>query len=172
MKILIVSIFYLLLFNSKSFSQNSFAKELTRSLFIYLEPPEFCLQNDSCYRYTELLKIEIDKTGKIEAICFSDSAPGWLKENLDRSIKNKIFNFRRLDSVAKDNHYVNCTLVFPVLLETSIPPTEIQKGLSGAATAIWPRESARCIWRGCRIPGSPRRRPRGSRGLWPFSCAE
>lgn len=129
MKILIVSIFYLLLFNSKSFSQNSFAKELTRSLFIYLEPPEFCLQNDSCYRYTELLKIEIEKTGKIESICFSDSAPGWLKENLDRSIKNKIFNFRRLDSVAKDNHYVDCTLVFPVLLKTFIPPTEIQKGL-------------------------------------------
>ena len=76
-----------------------------------------------------MLKIEIEKTGKIESICFSDSAPGWLKEKLDRSIKKKIFNFRRLDSVAKDNHYMNCTLVFPVLLETSIPPPEIQKGL-------------------------------------------
>ncbi|MCC6309000.1 MAG: hypothetical protein BWZ05_01351 [Bacteroidetes bacterium ADurb.BinA245] len=125
-KLLIIGVF---IFNSYAFSQNSFAKELTRRLFIDIFVPEFCTQGDSCYRYTELLKIEIEKTGKIESICFSDSAPGWLKENLDRSIKNKIFNFRRLDSVAKDNHYVDCTLVFPVLLKTFIPPTEIQKGL-------------------------------------------
>ena len=65
-KLLIVSVF---IFNSYAFSQNSFVKELTRRLSFDLEPPEFCLQDDSCYRYTELLKIEIEKVHPYETPC-------------------------------------------------------------------------------------------------------
>ena len=94
--------------------QRGLWRELSRNIGF---PPEVYLR-DTCFHYTDLIKVEINKSSKVVSIQFSDSAPEWLKKDLDKSITRKYFNFKILDSLAIKDGLRNCTFVFPYIIES------------------------------------------------------
>ena len=99
-------------------SLQNFRNQLGRSFDLYMRPlPDF-FNMDTCYHYTELLKLEINKSSKVVSVDFSDSAPQWIKKELNTlKEKNKI-DFRKLDSLTLKGRLHNRTLVFPLIIES------------------------------------------------------
>ncbi len=95
----------------------------------FMEPPPNNIRTDTCYHYSELLRLVINKNSKVVSIELSDSAPVWLKRDIDRQKERKDFRFDKLDSMALKGKLRNCTLVFPLVLESVVFPcgTEAKK---------------------------------------------
>lgn len=84
----------------------------------YVEPPPEYDSSGTCYHYTELLKVEINKFSKVVSLNLSDSAPEWLREDIDKQKKRNNIDFNKLDTLAFKAKLRNCTLVFPLILES------------------------------------------------------
>jgi hypothetical protein len=103
-------------------SLENFRKQLARDMERNMNlPPEF-LAHDTCHHQTELLKVEINKSSKVIAIDFSDSAPAWVQQELTELKNKKRINYKKLDSLALKIGLHNCTLVFPLVLESDYFP--------------------------------------------------
>jgi hypothetical protein len=98
-------------------SLQNFKSQLGSNLYRCMRPPKNSDNGDTCYHYTELIKVEINKSSKIVSIELSDSAPNWMKEDIGLQKKNKCIN-RGLDSIALASKWRNCSLVFPVVIES------------------------------------------------------
>lgn len=96
-------------------------------LQIYLSPPTEFLNSDTCFRYSQLLIVEIGKAGKVSGYTLNDFAPAWLKKDIETRRQNGQINFKRLDSVVVRSGIKNCKLVFPLTLESdNFPCTKIE----------------------------------------------
>lgn len=90
-------------------------------------PPPESLAGDSCYSYSELIKIDINKNSKVVSIKFSDSAPDWLNDFLKTQQEKKRINIIKLDSLAKAVNIKNCTLLFPFIVESDGYPCGVER---------------------------------------------
>jgi hypothetical protein len=108
-------------------SLSNFQKKLERDICLYMELPPESDAGDTCFHYTELLKVEINKSSKVISLEFSDSAPEWLKEDLNKQKQRKQVNYKKLDSLAFKDGLRNCTLVFPFIIESEDFPCGLAK---------------------------------------------
>ena len=99
-------------------SLSNFQKKLSRDIILNMGLPPDSHRGDTCYHYTELIKVEINKYYKVVSIELSDSAPQWIKEDIDRQKKQKDINYKALDSLAMKGGLRNCSLVFPFIIES------------------------------------------------------
>lgn len=114
--------FFLIPSPSQIDSLPDFQKQLAKNIRLYTSlPPEF-LQYDTCYHHTDLLKVEINRLSKVRSVVLSDSAPTWLKEELDKIKERNQINYKKLDSVALKAGLHNCTVVFALILESNYFP--------------------------------------------------
>jgi len=77
-----------------------FRYKLGRDICLYMQLPPESNAGDTCFHYTELLKVEINKFSKVVSLEFSDSAPKWLKEDINKQKQRKQVNYKKLDSLA------------------------------------------------------------------------
>ncbi len=103
-------------------SLQNFRKQLSRDMERHMVLPPQSLQYDTCYHHTDLLKVEINKLSKVVSIELSDNAPVWFKEELNKIEERKRINYKKLDSLALKAGLRNCTLVFPLILESDYFP--------------------------------------------------
>lgn len=103
-------------------SIQNFQKQLGRDIQLYMKPPPNFNLSDTCYHYTELLKVEINKFSKVISINLSDSAPAWLKEEIAKIKERKRIDYKKLDSLAIKAGLRSCTIVFPLILESDYFP--------------------------------------------------
>ncbi len=99
-------------------SLENFQKQLGVNINIYMGPPPDMDSSKRCYHYTELLKVEINKNSKVVSMEPSDSAPAWLRQEINKVSKIKNTRFEKLDSLALKAGLHNCTLVFPLIIES------------------------------------------------------
>jgi hypothetical protein len=99
-------------------SLQDFSNYLEKNIQLYMEPPPEFDSSGTCFHYSELLKISINKYSKVESVNLSDSAPDWLKQRLSKQIENKNVEIKKLDSMALTSGLRNCILVFPLILES------------------------------------------------------
>lgn len=104
-------------FCSPGIDLEPFHKELAR-MNRYMEPPPGLFERDSCYHYSELLKLDIDNNSKVVSIALNDAAAGWLKEDLQRQKDRNQFRYAELNAIAHRMKLKNCVLVFPLVVET------------------------------------------------------
>lgn len=119
--------FFLVVINNYGDSIKDFQKELDRNIERNIGLPPESDSGDTCYHYSELLKVEIDKFYKVKSIELSDSAPQWLKADLSKQMKKKSFNFKKLDSLAYAGKLRNCILVFPLVIESDDFPCGFER---------------------------------------------
>jgi len=94
-----------------------FQQALTNVLALQTSMPPDAFGKDTCYCYTELLKVEIDKNSKVKSLIFSDSAPQWLLDYMGKKISALANRYKRLDTLASKAKLRSCVLVFPVVIE-------------------------------------------------------
>jgi hypothetical protein len=99
-------------------SVQKFQQQLTRNIRLQMELPPNYNSLDTCNHYTELLKVEIDKSSHIVSITFSDSAPDWLKNDITRIKEQKRIDYEKLDSLALKARLRSCLFVFPLIIES------------------------------------------------------
>ena len=93
----------------------TFNKEIQK-LERYIGPPAQVYNYETCYHYTALLKIQIDKNSKVSEISLSDNAPEWVQNEIER-YKIKYANYKRLAALAKNEKLKNITFFYPLLFE-------------------------------------------------------
>lgn len=59
----------------------------------------------------------INKSYKVVSINLSDSAPVWLKDELNKLIEKKSINYKKPDSISLVAGIKSCTVAFPLILE-------------------------------------------------------
>ena len=89
---------------------------------LYITPPPESLGAQGCFFYDELLKIEVDNMSKIKSIKLSDSAPDWLRQNLEASLKKFPKMSRGLDSIITVNKVKNTKLLIPMQIKSETYP--------------------------------------------------
>lgn len=124
---LILSVFFFAAEPAKDTTE-AFVRQLEKNIFVFFDPPPDFNNGDTCYHYSELLKVEIGKYSKVISIELSDSAPGWLKNNLEKQKQRRRIDYKKLDSIALKNKIKNCTIVIPYIMESdSFPCGEAKK---------------------------------------------
>jgi hypothetical protein len=108
-------------------SIQNFRKQLARNIELYMPLPPEILLHDTCYHNTDLLKVEVNKSFKVVSIELSDSAPAWLKKELNEIKERKRIDYKKLDSLALKAGLRNCTLVFPLIVESDYFPCGKEK---------------------------------------------
>lgn len=104
-------------FRSIGIDLDPFHAELSR-MDRYMEPPPGLFARDSCYHYSELLRLEIDSHSKVTSISFNDAAADFLKEDLQHQKDRKQIRYAELNAIAARMKLKNCVLVFPFVVET------------------------------------------------------
>ncbi len=97
-------------------SLTDFQKQLSTNIAINISPPPESIAKDTCFHYSELIKIEVSGRYKIVSLELSDSAPDWLKQQF--IIHKKDIISKKLDSIAQKNGINNCVLLFPFIIES------------------------------------------------------
>ncbi|MDZ4808185.1 MAG: hypothetical protein SGI96_07920 [Bacteroidota bacterium] len=103
---------------NKADSLKDFQKQLANNIERFLPLPPETSSGDTCFYYSELLKVQIDKFAKVIAIDLSDSSPEWLKKNITEMNQKKRINYFKLDSIASKSGLRNCMLIFPLIIES------------------------------------------------------
>lgn len=103
-------------------SLQDFQKQLSRDMERNMALPPQSLLHDTCYHHTDLLKVKINKLSKVVSIDLSDNAPEWLKMEINQLKERKRISYKKLDSLALNAGLRNCTLVFPLILESDYFP--------------------------------------------------
>ena len=117
---LINLLFGILLFSTenKIDSLKDFQKQLANNIERFLPTPPEIYSGDTCFYFSELLKVQIDKFAKVISIDLSDSSPEWLKKDITELKKKKRINYLKLDSIASKSSLRNCILIFPIIIES------------------------------------------------------
>lgn len=89
---------------------NNCSLELIRDIITYIHPVS---TDDTCYHYSSLLVMEVNKKSKLSNLRFSDNATEWMTEQL-KLFKEKKFRTDEANKLLKANKLKNITLVFPV----------------------------------------------------------
>jgi len=113
--------------HSSGDSLTLFQKSLWRDLCLSIGLPPESNARDTCFHYSELMKVEINKFSKVVSLQFSDSAPEWVKNELDNAHKRKKISYMKLDSLALKEGLRDCTFVFPFIIESEDFPCGIAK---------------------------------------------
>jgi len=99
-------------------SLNQLHREMAK-LQIYMSPPPAFANPDTCFHYSQLIILEIDRKGKIADFITNDPAPDWLKEDLRKQKQQNPHFIKRLDSLVSKTKIVNCKIIFPLILESA-----------------------------------------------------
>lgn len=121
MKKLIIVLFFFGALNSAAQSDNCYKELITDVLRNLNFPPS---GDDTCYHYSSLLVMEINKKSKITNLTFSDNAPLWMAEDLERIKSKKRINTEAINLLLKEKKMKNIILLFPltyVLASRCIP---------------------------------------------------
>jgi len=111
MKKIIIVLFFFVALNSPAQSDNCY-KELITDVIRNMYSPQ--LADDTCYHYSSLLVMEINKKSKLTNLTFSDNVPLWMAEYLQKAKDKKEIDFEEINKLLKTKKVKNTLLVFPI----------------------------------------------------------
>lgn len=110
------------LFSHPGDSLKKFTDRLALSYEITMALPPNIFQKDSCYYYSALLKVDINKSSEVTLIQISDNAADWLKTDVQDHWKRGFYKLKELNKAALNAGLKNCQVIIPIEIQAETFP--------------------------------------------------